>query len=433
MSSRDPASIPTPQPPLAALVGLDWADEHHDLCLLDLESGTLEERRLAHTPEAIAEWASGLERRFEGRAVGVCLELSRGPLVHALMRYDSLVLYPVNPVQLRRFREAFHPSGPKDDPTDAALLLELLSKHRDRLRAWRPDDEATRKLARLVEARRKAVDLRATLVQQLTAALKESFPQALEWMGENPAGPMACAFLLKWPTLGKLQRARPETIRRFYSAHNVRRGDLIEARLEAIGEAVPLTTDPAVIEPATMTVRMLVEQLRGLHTSIQRYETAIRRLFAAHPDAELFEALPGSGEALAPRLLVAFGTDRERFHSAREVQQLAGIAPVREASGKRSGEKATIRWRWNAPTFLRQTFHEFATHSIRSSRWARAYYEVQRERGKGHHAAVRALAFKWIRILYRCWKERTPYDEARYLRALEERGSPLAERLALAA
>ena len=112
-----------------------------------------------------------------------------------------------------------------------------------------------------------------------------------------------------------------------------------------------------------------------------------------------------------PRLLVDFGTDRTRFASAAEVQQLTGIAPVTQ----RSGQRTYVHWRWAASTFVRQTVHELARHSLRSSPWARAYYALQRQRGKGHHAAVRALAFKWLRIIWRCWQDRTPYDETRYI------------------
>ena len=126
---------------------------------------------------------------------------------------------------------------------------------------------------------------------------------------------------------------------------------------------------------------------------------------------------------------MAFGTDRERYQDAQEIQEYSGIAPVTE----RSGKSWRVHWRWSAPTFLRQTFHEFARLSIQKSAWARAYYELKREQGKGHHAAIRALAFKWIRILYRCWKDRTPYDEARYIQSLQQRGSLLEKRLALPA
>lgn len=414
-------------PDLAALVGLDWADDHHDVALLEAGTTAVERYQVSHTPEALTEWLTGLRRRFGGRPVGFCLELSRGPLIHALLEHDFVVLYPVNPRSLRRFRETFYPSGAKDDPVDADLLLELLDKHRNRLHPWSPDKPEIRALGRLVQARRKAVDLRTRLSQQLRAELKGYFPQVLDWLGAL-TGLLACDFLLKWPSLEALQRARPETIRNFYYAHNCRRGDLIEKRLQEIRSATPLTTDRAIIDTSVLTVQMLARQIRALAPSIASYEKEIDKLMAAHPDAELFSCLPGSGAALAPRLLAAFGTDRDRFPSADDIQKYSGIAPVKVKSGKTT---FIIRWRWAAPTFLRQTFHEFAGHSIHHCDWARAHYERQRERGKDHHAAVRSLAFKWQRILWRCWQNRAPYDEERYLRALRKRGSPLAERLDL--
>ena len=410
---------------LAAFIGLDWADERHDVSLLEASSSTLERRQVTHTPEALSEWLAGLRSRFGGRLVGLCLELSHGPLISALIEHDFLVLYPINPKSLKRFRETFRPSGAKDDPTDADLLLELLTKHRDRLQPWTPETPQIRALDRLVKARRKAVDLRTRLTQQLRAELKGYFPQALDWVSDLTSR-LACDFLLKWPTLEAVHRVRPETIRKFYYGHNCRRGDLIEERLEQIRTATPLTTDAAIIETSVLTVQMLARQIRTLEPSVRRYDEEIEKLFRTHPDAELFSSLPGAGTALAPRLLAAFGSQRERFPSADTIQKYSGIAPVIERSGKST---FIVRWRWAAPTFIRQSFHEFAGHSIHYSPWARAYYELQRERGKRHHAAIRALSFKWLRILWRCWHDRTPYDEDRYLRCLRERGSPLVARL----
>ena len=141
------------------------------------------------------------------------------------------------------------------------------------------------------------------------------------------------------------------------------------------------------------------------------------------PDYKLFE---GSWSwHLAPRLLVAFGEDRERYQRAEELQKYSGIAPVTE----RSGKKSWVHWRWQCPTFLRQTFIEWASQTINKSFWAGAYYHQQRAKGSTYQAAVRALAFKWIRILYACWKTRTPYDESKYLNALKRRGSPLLNNL----
>ena len=410
----------------AALIGLDWAAEKHDVCIWDAATGKSRHRVIEHTPEALADWLAELQACYPGQRLAVCLEQSRGALMYALMDHAFLDLYPINPVTLARYREAFAPSRAKDDPGDARLLAEILRLHRDKLAVWKPDDEQTRTLAFLNEERRKAVNLRTKLVLRLQAALKLYFPQALAWLGADLGTPMACDWLLKWPTLEAAQRSRPQTVRAFFYAHNCRSAAHVESVLAALPAAKPLTTDAAVLAVQPLTVQMLAKQIRLLHGSIAEYERQIAARFRPHPDAFLFENLPGAGPALAPRLLTAFGTDRSRHPTAQDMQAYAGIAPVVE----RSGKSCWTHWRWNCPKFLRQTFHEYAKNSIPYSAWARAYYEQQKQRGKGHNAAIRSLAFKWIRIIHRCWQTRTPYDEGLYLQALAQRGSPLVALLA---
>jgi transposase len=412
---------------LAARIGIDWADQHHDVSLQATGSNQVEAFRIRHTPADLTQWVGELRKRFPDGYVGIAVETSRGPLVHGLLEHDFIRLYPVNPRSLQRFRETFTPSGAKDDRPDADLLRELLVKHRDRLRPWEPDDEETRALGRLVQMRRGTVDQRTELIQQLGAALKEYFPLALTLAGADLSTEMATDFLLKWPTLSALQRARPKTVRQFYYDHSCRRREVVDRRLDQIRSAVPLTTDPAILETSTLLVQALARQLKALALSIAQFDQEIARRFDAHPDAYLFESLPGSGDALAPRLLTQFGSDRDRFEGAADVQKISGVAPVTERTGKQ--KKGWVHRRWSAPTFALQSFHEFAKSSIQHSAWARAYYTQQRERGNDYHTAVRALAFKWIRIIYRCWKDRTPYDEDRYVRSLIQRGSPLAARL----
>lgn len=403
----------------AAFIGLDWADQKHDLCLCEAGKEELEKSVMEHTPEALAGWVNDLRQRFGGRPVAIALEQSRGGLIAALMNYDFIVLYLLNPSTVDRFRKAFASSGAKDDPTDAEFILEILLKHRDKLKAWKPDEVPTRKLARLVEGRRKIVDLRTQLVQMLTASLKEVFPQALDLVGEL-ATPLACDFLLKWPSLQALQKSSSETIRKFYYGHRLRRGDLIEKRLAMIKQACVLTQDPAILESSALMTESLVKQLRAILTSIALYNQQIDKTFAEHPDGLVFSSLPGAGAVLAPRLLTAFGSDRSRFESAQDIQKLSGIAPIT----KRSGKSSIVQRRLACPKFIRQSFHEFANLSIRFSGWANLYYEKLRTKGKGHHAAVRSLAFKWIRIIFRCWKNRKPYDEKLYLSTLKKRNSP---------
>lgn len=335
--------------------------------------------------------------------------------------HSFLILFPLAPARLAKYREAVTSSGAKDDPTDAHLLWDYLVRHRDRLLAWKPDAPLTREIALLVEARRDAVNLRTKLSNQLTAVLKAYFPQALSLAGEKLHSAIACAFLMKWITPEQLQRAQPQTIRKFYYSQNCRSESRIQKCLELIKNLVPLTTDPAIINNSVIKVQMLVAQLRPLAKSIDTMDRRLKQLMQQHPDAALYVDLPGAGDALAPRLLVAFGDDRHRMDSCTPLQCLSGIAPVT----RRSGKRYTVQRRWACSKFLRQTFHEFAGHSCAHSAWAKAFYQSQRATGKSHHTAVRALAFKWIRILFRCWKTNTPYDESTYLQVLRTRNSPL--------
>jgi transposase len=412
----------------AALVGIDWADAEHAVCLAEVGSATVEHFTLLQTPEAIDEWATALRARFGGRPVALCIEQSKGALLYALMKYDFFLIFPINPKQLARYRDAITPSGAKDDPDDARLLLDFLRLYPDRLRLGKPDDATTRLIGILAEDRRHAVQARTRLTNRLRARLKQYFPQALDLVGELDSR-LAGDFLKRWPTLEALQQAKPQTIRKFYFGHNSRNTERIARRLELIAQAKPLTSDTAVIESAAMQVQLLAGQLLELIEPIAAYDRRIAELVAAHADGPLFRSFPGAGDALAPRLLAAFGSDRDRHDGARELQDYSGIAPVT----KRSGKTKLVQRRLGCPKFLRQTFHEFAEHSRKFSAWAKAYYDLQVGRGKKHHAAVRALAFKWIRVLYRCWKTRTPYDEAQYIESLRARKSPLLKYLPAAA
>ena len=412
---------------IAAFVGLDWADQKHVVTLQEAGSDQKDRFKLEHTPESLQGWIEQLRQRFGGRVVAIAVEQTRGALIYALMHVEFLHLYPVNPQTVAKLRQAFYPSGAKDDPVDADLLLEILMTHRQHLRVWVPDDELTRSIQLLTEGRRHLVDERTALTNQLTAALKAYFPQAVEWFGELHTV-RACAFLDRWPSLQVLQAATPSAVRKLYKRLGYRGEDKLEQLITHIQQAQPLTQDGAVILSSSMMVQALVNQISRLTESIERYDQQIALLFDRHDDSTLFGSFPGAGPALAPRLLAAFGSDRSRFECASEIQQLSGIAPVTEKSGK----GIWIHWRLACCKFLRQTFQEFAGRSILQSDWARAYYDQQRNRGNSHHAALRALAYKWIRILFRCWQQRTPYDEVAYCKSLQARRSPLAAQLSAA-
>ena len=404
----------------AALVGIDWADQKHAWCLQAADTTQRENGEVQHTPEAIEAWVGQLCRRFDNRPIAVAVEQVKGALVFMLSKYGSLHLFPVPPTMSAKMREALYPSGSKDDPRDADLLLELLLQHRDKLRRLSPDSEATRRVQNLVDERRNLVDEKTAQINRLTHQLKIYFPQMLEWF-EQLDTELVCALLERWPTLEELQKVPPERLRTFFHKQRCRYPELIERRLVGIRQAIPAIRDRAVIEAKSAVVKVSAQVIRSLVRGIADLDSKIEEAAAAHPDFFIFESLPGAGAVLAPRLLATFGSQRERYASAEEVQTYSGIAPVM----KRSGKKKWVHFRWACPKFVRQSFHEWAGHSIAHSQWARSYYQQQRERGKGHHAAVRGLAFKWIRIVFRCWKDRAAYDESRYLMTLAKRNSPL--------
>lgn len=422
---------PTPPPALllpaeltrfAALVGIDWSENKHDLHLYDVAGHQYEPLELSATPEALDTWLQSLRGRFAGQPVAIVMEECRSALAYQLMDVEFITLYLVNPATAARYRKTFTPSGAKDDPTDAADLLDLLLKHSDRLRVWHPHDPATYELGRLCERRRRQVEVRTAQVQRLGRELKSYFPQALSLVGDDLTTNLASDFLRRWPSLPAVQRAKTATVRAFYYGHHCRSQAVLQKRLALIAKAKPPTVADSVVTPAVLNVTALAATIRGLNDAIATFDRAIATRVAQHPEAAIFASLPGAGPVLVPRLIAFFGTDRSRYPTPTDVQQYTGIAPVLV----RSGNQQWIHRRWCCPKFIRQTFHEYAHSSFKRSVWAHAYYRQQRARGKKHNAAIRALAFKWIRVTHACWQSHTPYDEARYLAALQRHGSPFA-------
>jgi transposase len=193
------------------------------------------------------------------------------------------------------------------------------------------------------------------------------------------------------------------------------------ARIADIKDTIPLTNDYSLIVPYQTFVVALAKQMLVLIDNIREYDTQISNLFTSMEDAFIFISLPGTGPCLAPRILAALGEDKSRFNSAQEIQNYAGLSPVTE----RSGQKNWVHWRWQCSKFIHQSFIEWAAKSVGQSYWAGLYYAQQKAKGNSHQSAVRALAYKWVRILFKCWKMGKVYDESKYLKALKERGSPL--------
>jgi transposase len=408
----------------ALFVGIDWSDKKHDVCWIAAD-GRRGQCVIEQSPEQIEELLARLTELAHGGVIAVALEKSRGPLFYALLGREGLRLYPLDPKQVARYRDSFASSRAKSDASDAALLARLLCERYHELPAWRPDDEPTRRVAHLSQIRRDLVDENTRLKLQLQAALKTYFPLALAF-GEADSD-LVLELLRRWPDPRELRRVHPKTLATFFREHRVKNQDRVQELIDRIRRSPLVTQDRPVIESLVFRVAALVGQLQSLRPQIEKIETAIDQAMAAHADAPLFQSIPGAGRALAPRLLAAFGSDRERYAHADEVTVVSGIAPVT----RQSGQTKFVTRRRACSRFLKQTFHEFADQARKWCPWSRAYYAWQRSQKVAHHAALRKLASRWIRILFKVWKSRTPYNPTRYLQRLHQLNHPLLKFLEL--
>jgi transposase len=356
-----------------------------------------------------------------------CLELKKGPLGSALRQDDLLVLLPLHPLTLARYRAAFTPSRATDDPTDAALQLALRLTPRKKLQPLPPPSPALRALAPLVAPRRRVVGDTVRLTHRLTRTLKHSLPHVLHGLQDQDTLIFG-DLLRRGPTRKAAPRARRSPLEPVCRDHHVRATDVIDQRLRALQAAPPWTTATGVIAPPAQLVQTLLSQLRVTVHASADCDPAIAQRAPSHPDFALCQALPGAGPVCAARLLVALGEPRARSASAAALPPYAGSAPVTA----RRGKQCWVHGRLPCPTFLRPTLVAWAAASIRHSCWARVSDQPHRDRGTAHQAAVRTLAFTWLRLLSRGWQDRIPYDEATDLNALNRRGSSLIHNLAQA-
>ncbi len=405
----------------AAYASVDWG--HQANCIHLLPAGSRQEQRfeIAADPASMNAFMEGLRERFGQWRVAILSEQSKGALVNLLLDFEFVDLFTVNPLAVARFRKSLHPCGAKSDPIDSSALLRMLFTHRDRIKPVARGDRASRRLDALNTRRRELVEQRVAVALRLKGLLREYYPQALPMVGDELWDPISLAFLRRWPCYSKLSKSKDETLQRFYYANGSRSAKAIAKRIAALRSSAKLSSDPLIEELGAVRLANCVEQLSVLNSQIRAMAKRVKSCFQSHPDKDLFAALPGAGPAMAPRLAAAFGSDRDRFEDVSKFQAHVGIAPIKVSSGTRN----YTFMRERCHKFLRQSFHEWAGLTIQYSGWAKACYELMRQRGKRVGVAKRALAFKWTRILFRCWKNGTRYDEATYVRSLAKRGSPI--------
>jgi transposase len=416
--------------PFDIVVALDRSDATAAVVVFKLASGTLAECEISTAPEALERWWQELRTAHPHARFAVAFEQPAPNLLAFFAARRPAAILPLNPSAIWAYRQSLTVSRAHTDASDARDIARFVALHATELTPWQAPDPALQQLHALTHARRKWIDQRTAVTNRLQALLKRYYPQALQLLHEDIWRPMNVAFLRRWNTPQKLQRARAAALTAFFHAHGSRSAERLAARLAIVRELVPLCGDAAELTECELELAVLLDQIETLNHAVTRYDAAIAERFAEFGhDAALFRALPGAGPALAPRLFTAVALHAGTCASPMHLAALSGMAPVTEQSGKT--RRVYRRLRCNH--FLRQTLHEWAKESWKHSRWAAAFVALHRARGQHFHSIIRLLAVKWIRILWRCWHERCAYNEEAYINSLRQRGSPLCQYLPAAA
>lgn len=416
--TREAFESPITQVP-CILVGIDWADKEHAYCVRTPD-GKLHSGSFRHSPAAVKEWLEGWTKRHPKLTIQICIESSRGSLINALREYSYVEIYPVNPNALASYRSAFAHGGGKNDPVDARLILKFIEQNREHLKPLQKDSPETTELYQLTIARRQLVEERVALANRIGDLWKAYFPAILELKPARTYSEFVIALVLKYPTLEEIQKAGKDKLRAFF--YSVGSTQKIEQRLDTLIKAIPISTDAVLIRTRARQCQAIASQISVLNRIIKGYDTEIKRLVQQHKDYSVVSNLPGTSYNTRARLLASLGDDRTRYENAESLQAASGIAPITTQSGK----SRFVSARWGCTKFMKQTFHEYAGLSLVKCDWAKRYYEQMIAKGKSKQMARRALAYKWIRIIYRCWQSRQAYDESHYMERLRKTGSKLA-------
>lgn len=399
---------------LTHFVGFDWASDHHDVVVVDRAGTIVCSFRFDDTAEG---WQSFRAKLAPLGPLGVVVETRSGAVVERLLN-SGLTVFPISPKAAERYRDRKAPSGTKNDQLDAWSAADALRTDGHAWRALVPDDAATQELRLLCRDEVHLIELRTALVLQLRAALGEYFPTALRLFDDWTVR-AAWAFVVRFPTPAAARDAGRKACKTFFREHGLSRGELLKQRLAILDQADALAGSPAVTAAKSRLAVTLARQLLLLDEQLDEQRHAIEARFEAHADHAIFASLPGAGSKLAPRLLSEFGSDRARFDSPEAVQCYGGSAPV----SFQSGQIKRVRLRRACNRLLRAALHLWANLSRRKSIWAAAYYKQKRTEGKSHACALRCLAQRWLKILWRMWQTRTPYDESQHLANQRQHGS----------
>ena len=390
-------------------VGIDWADEKFDVCLLNDTGATVKALVITKDVEGFLQLLDELRKLgASGQDVRCLIETPHSPLVDFLLHHGYAV-YHINPKTVAACRERYTVSQAKSDHFDAFVLADVMRTDQRAPRPLTLGTEQSREIAVLTADLRSLIDQKVALDNALLATVKTYYPVFVE-LFEHPTCKTACAFLEAYPTYDVAHALSESALQTFFRGQRYYQTVHIQHIAETLAQPqIPI--DTVIVRAKSRKALALLAQLRPLLGVIRDYEQAIWALVECHPDTDIFRSLPGAGTRLVPVLLGLFGDNRDRFQTYQEVQQYAGSAPVTISSGKYH----TVRFRRACHKRFRNALQQFAFTSLKECLWAKTYYHQLIQRGKTHQHALRCVANKWVKILFTMWKTHTLYDEQKHL------------------
>jgi transposase len=395
-------------------VGIDWADDHHDVAITDDSAKTRAAFQIAHSSEGFAMLHDRLAAFGQPPdQILIAIETARGLMVYELVR-SGYVVYAINPKAANRYKDRYVPSKAKSDPLDALSLAHILRTDRHRFSPIAPMPEAYRLLDRLCQDLRKLIDDKSRVQHQIASLLKEFHPRLLDLFSVDSQ--IFISFARAYPDPLSLRTLTKTQFISFLKTHHYPQTYRTYA-LWALIETPSPEPDPILMKAGKLHLFALLDQLSCLKGHIVLYEKEIEGILNDLPETPSVKSLPGVGPRLAPELLTLLGPNGSdaRFQRSEEIMRLSGCVPVTRQSGKWK----TVSMRHACVKSLRRTFHDWAFTSVRQSLWAKAYYSFQKQRNVPHQTILRNLAQKWIRILLAIWRKQAFYDERLYIGSLK--------------
>jgi transposase len=386
------------------LVGIDWASEEHVVHVMDPTGRKVTVFTIKHTRDGFADLVARLARLGDPGQIPVAIERPDGRLVDVLLEAGHPVV-PVHPNAIKAWRDAEVTSGAKSDVGDAEVIAEYLRLRQHRLRPLLPFSDHTRALRSVVRARDDLVDHRVAANNQLEACLDAFWPGA-KVIFADVCSQIALDFLERYPTPDSARLLGERRLAGFLTKHGYSGRRPAAELLERLHSAPAGITNPEQAEARRDTVLGYIRVIRALNASIKQLDRSIAAHLGEHPDNEIFTSLPRSGSVNAAQMLAEWGDCREAYDSPEAVCALAGLVPVTKHSGKHHA----VAFRWACNTRFRQAITTFADNSRHASPWAANIYQRARERGCDHPHAIRILARAWVRVIWRCWINNTPYN-----------------------